>query len=43
VQEAVGFYSSSGVDNIWTFDQEEAFLKYAPAHLHLRGCAIITI
>jgi len=28
-------YGSSRVDNIWTVDQEEAFLKNAPAHLHL--------
>jgi integrase len=28
-------YRSSRVDKIWTFDDEEVFLKHAPAHLHL--------
>jgi len=28
-------YGSTRVDNIWTIEQEEAFLKSAPVHLHL--------
>src|SRR5215471_14108007 len=28
-------YQSARVDKIWTFDDEEAFLRSAPAHLHL--------
>lgn len=28
-------YQSARVDKIWTLDDEEAFLKSAPAHLHL--------
>jgi integrase len=28
-------YQSARVDKVWTFDDEEAFLRSAPAHLHL--------
>jgi integrase len=28
-------YQSARVDKLWTFDDEEAFLRSAPAHLHL--------